>query len=75
VLLLTLFVAIWVFVAYKILFGGWKSKKPRIIHADRYSKKYKYRPAASPVITETLKDGTIRLRGAFQNPYAARDEL
>lgn len=32
---------------------------------SRYSKEFKYRPAASPVITERLKDGTIRLRGAL----------
>lgn len=31
----------------------------------RYSKDYKYRPAASPVITERLKDGVVRLRGAY----------
>lgn len=30
----------------------------------RYSDEHKYRPAASPVITETLADGRIRLRGA-----------
>lgn len=30
----------------------------------RYSDEFKFRPAASPVITETLKDGRIRLRGA-----------
>lgn len=30
----------------------------------RYSDEFKYRPAASPVITETLKDGRIRIRGA-----------
>lgn len=39
-----------------------------VCHADlephRYSDEYKYRPAASPVITETLPDGRIRLRGA-----------
>jgi len=33
-------------------------------HAHRYSKQHKYRPAASPVITETLKDGRIRIKGA-----------
>ncbi|RXW15152.1 hypothetical protein EST38_g10701 [Candolleomyces aberdarensis] len=33
-----------------------------------YSKEHKYRPAASPVITETLKDGRIRLRGATPPP-------
>lgn len=31
----------------------------------RYSKDYKYRPAASPIITEVLKDGRTRLRGAM----------
>ena len=30
----------------------------------RYSKEYKFRPAASPIITERLKDGRVRLRGA-----------
>ena len=30
----------------------------------RYSDEFKYRPAASPVITEHLPDGRIRLRGA-----------
>jgi hypothetical protein len=34
----------------------------------RYSKDYKFRPAASPVITETLKDGRMRLRGALPEP-------
>ena len=29
----------------------------------RYSKEHKFRPAASPVITETLKDGRTRIRG------------
>ncbi|KAF8481460.1 hypothetical protein JB92DRAFT_2800349 [Gautieria morchelliformis] len=41
-----------------------QQRKPQIIHADRYSREHKYRPAASPIITETLKDGRIRLRGA-----------
>lgn len=31
---------------------------------SRYSREHKYRPAASPVVTEVLKDGRIRLRGA-----------
>ncbi|KAJ9114670.1 hypothetical protein QFC22_005546 [Naganishia vaughanmartiniae] len=43
-------------------FGG--SSKPKVIYASRYSDEYKFRPAASPVITETLADGRIRLRGA-----------
>ncbi|KAG7531932.1 hypothetical protein FFLO_04000 [Filobasidium floriforme] len=45
--------------------GQWgQPVKPQIIYANRYSDEHKYRPAASPVITETLKDGRIRLRGA-----------
>lgn len=36
--------------------------------SKRYSKDYKFRPAASPVITETLKDGRMRLRGALPEP-------
>ncbi|PPR03370.1 hypothetical protein CVT24_012495 [Panaeolus cyanescens] len=43
-------------------------KKPQIIYASRYSKEHKFRPAASPIITETLKDGRIRLRGAVPTP-------
>ncbi|KAF7972792.1 hypothetical protein HWV62_42315 [Athelia sp. TMB] len=39
----------------------------KIVHATRYSKDYKFRPAASPVITEKLKDGRVRLRGAHPN--------
>lgn len=30
----------------------------------RYSDQHRYRPAGSPVITETLKDGRLRIRGA-----------
>ncbi len=36
-----------------------------VISICRYSKEHKYRPAASPIITETLRDGRIRLRGAI----------
>jgi len=46
------------------LFFPWRQKKPKVIYASRYSKEFKYRPAASPIITETLKDGRIRIRGA-----------
>ncbi|KAG2143533.1 uncharacterized protein EDB93DRAFT_1155510 [Suillus bovinus] len=42
-----------------------KRFEPKVIHAERYSKDFKYRPAASPVITERLKDGVVRLRGAY----------
>ncbi|KZT20902.1 hypothetical protein NEOLEDRAFT_1074740 [Neolentinus lepideus HHB14362 ss-1] len=43
---------------------------PKVVHAQRYSKDYKFRPAASPVISERLKDGRVRVRGA-QPTYAA----
>ncbi|KAK1227738.1 hypothetical protein PQX77_009248 [Marasmius sp. AFHP31] len=44
---------------------AWFGKKePQIVHAKRYSKEFKYRPAASPIITETMKDGRLRVRGA-----------
>lgn len=62
------------------LFFPRREKKQTVIYANRcvfllhslqylnprtrYSKEFKYRPAASPIITETLKDGRIRLRGA-----------
>jgi len=36
----------------------------KVIHAKRYSQEYQFRPAASPVVTERLKDGRVRLRGA-----------
>ncbi|EIW77474.1 hypothetical protein CONPUDRAFT_168392 [Coniophora puteana RWD-64-598 SS2] len=43
-----------------------KQTEDKIIYASRYSKEHKFRPAASPVITERLKDGRTRLRGALQ---------
>ncbi|KAG2336342.1 hypothetical protein BDR05DRAFT_1005970 [Suillus weaverae] len=39
--------------------------KPKIIHAERYLKDFKYRPAASPLIAERLKDGVVRVRRAY----------
>ncbi|KAG6816858.1 hypothetical protein H0H87_002344 [Tephrocybe sp. NHM501043] len=43
----------------------WKSnREAKVIYASRYSKEHKFRPAASPIITETLKDGRVRIRGA-----------
>lgn len=35
---------------------------------NRYSREHKFRPAASPIITEILKDGRTRLRGAEPEP-------
>ncbi|AFR96925.1 hypothetical protein J008_04835 [Cryptococcus neoformans] len=50
------------------------SKKPQVIYASRYSEEFKYRPAASPVITETLSDGRIRIRGASVGGVGVREE-
>ncbi|KAF7336183.1 Casein kinase I isoform alpha [Mycena venus] len=54
-----------------VLFCSWlafqykgRSTTPKVVHANRYSREFKYRPAASPIVTETLKDGRIRVRGA-----------
>jgi hypothetical protein len=38
--------------------------------SESYSKEYKFRPAASPIVTETLIDGRLKLRGALQTPTA-----
>ncbi|KAK7007601.1 hypothetical protein R3P38DRAFT_3028202, partial [Favolaschia claudopus] len=51
--------------------------KPKVVYANRYSKEFKFRPAASPIITETLKDGRLRVRGgapttAVPKPTARR---
>ncbi|KAG8757190.1 hypothetical protein FRC14_002282 [Serendipita sp. 396] len=35
----------------------------QVIYSSRYSKQYKYRPAASPVVTETLSDGRTKIHG------------
>lgn len=40
------------------------ARQPEIIYASRYSKEHKFRPAASPIITERLPDGRLRVRGA-----------
>jgi hypothetical protein len=64
------------------------NSKPQVIYATRlvppsermlsangrYSEEFKYRPAASPVITETLKDGRLRIRGASVGALGVREE-
>ncbi|KAI0319163.1 hypothetical protein OF83DRAFT_1170433 [Amylostereum chailletii] len=37
---------------------------PEVVYADRYSEEHQYRPAASPIYSETLKDGRILVHGA-----------
>ncbi|WVQ84320.1 hypothetical protein IAT38_006472 [Cryptococcus sp. DSM 104549] len=53
---------------------GGRSRQPEVIYASRYSDEYKYRPAASPVITETLPDGRLRIRGASVGGVGVREE-
>ncbi|KAK7455820.1 hypothetical protein VKT23_010854 [Stygiomarasmius scandens] len=51
--------------AFNSAYSSWaRSKRPQVVHAQRYSKEHKFRPAASPIITESLRDGRVRLRGA-----------
>ncbi|CAA7268590.1 unnamed protein product [Cyclocybe aegerita] len=70
-LALVLFMAFLFWVGFQLRAGLLEAKKkPKVIYASRYSKEFKYRPAASPIITETLKDGRIRLRGAQATPTA-----
>ncbi|GFZ48616.1 hypothetical protein JCM24511_06364 [Saitozyma sp. JCM 24511] len=57
-----------------IRLGSWTTKKPEVIYASRYSDEFKYRPASSPVITEHLPDGRIRLRGASIGGVGVREE-
>ncbi|KAH9847840.1 hypothetical protein C2E23DRAFT_740956 [Lenzites betulinus] len=61
-------VALILFLLFLMYFGiklrASVAETPKVIHASRYSKEHKFRPAASPIITERLKDGRTRVRGA-----------
>ncbi|KAL1674517.1 hypothetical protein EV122DRAFT_281937 [Schizophyllum commune] len=59
-LLVALGLLVWAALALR----EYANRPPTIIYASRYSEEYKYRPAASPIITETLRDGRLRIRGA-----------
>ncbi|KAN0133965.1 hypothetical protein V8E53_008183 [Lactarius tabidus] len=61
--LLILFI-ISMFWLYFSMRASMQKGKPQVLHSHRYSKQHKYRPAASPIITEILKDGRTRIRGA-----------
>ncbi|KDQ49646.1 hypothetical protein JAAARDRAFT_143089 [Jaapia argillacea MUCL 33604] len=61
-LLLLFFVVFLFWLGYQLRFQ--KGPEDRVVHAQRYSRDYKFRPAASPIITERLKDGKVRVRGA-----------
>ncbi|KAG6872280.1 hypothetical protein C0995_011317 [Termitomyces sp. Mi166 len=59
------FTIILFWIASNIRTSLWKNnREDNVVYASRYSKEHKFRPAASPIITETLKDGRVRIRGA-----------
>ncbi|KAF9016902.1 hypothetical protein BDZ89DRAFT_1117914 [Hymenopellis radicata] len=63
---------IFVGLAFAIVYSRLKAKslerQNKIVYAKRYSDAFKFRPAASPIITETLKGGGTKLRGALPTP-------
>ncbi|KAF8917087.1 hypothetical protein CPB85DRAFT_238900 [Mucidula mucida] len=63
---------IFVGLALAIVYSRLKSKslerQNKVVYAKRYSDEFKFRPAASPIITETLKGGGTKLRGALPTP-------
>ncbi|OCF44606.1 hypothetical protein I317_01493 [Kwoniella heveanensis CBS 569] len=76
-LVIALFAMGWI--SIKLGSQGWGSgtkdgDKPTIIYASRYSDEHKYRPAASPVITEYLPGNRIRLRGASIGGVGIKEE-
>ncbi|KAI0256102.1 hypothetical protein BJV78DRAFT_1112551, partial [Lactifluus subvellereus] len=66
--LLILFIVVMFWLYFSLRASMQKGAQSQVVHAQRYSKQYKYRPAASPVISEKLKDGRTRIRGAV--PHA-----
>ncbi|KAI0788247.1 hypothetical protein C8Q74DRAFT_1256895 [Fomes fomentarius] len=63
-LIVFLFILLWAGLKLRLNALDYGAEEAKVVHATRYSKDYKFRPAASPVITEQLKDGRVRLRGA-----------
>ncbi|KAI0049856.1 hypothetical protein FA95DRAFT_1488372 [Auriscalpium vulgare] len=61
---LIVFIVVMFWLSFQLRTTPSTHKEPEVVHADRYSKTHKFRPAASPIITEALKDGRVRLRGA-----------
>ncbi|KAJ7442962.1 hypothetical protein FB451DRAFT_95543 [Mycena latifolia] len=59
-----LYLLLMVAVLWLVLQKTGPKPKPKVVYANRYSNEFKFRPAASPIITETLKDGRKRVRGA-----------
>ncbi|KIY67414.1 hypothetical protein CYLTODRAFT_454445 [Cylindrobasidium torrendii FP15055 ss-10] len=65
-------------IALAVVYGKYKAnaeaRANRVVYAKRYSEEFKYRPAASPIITETLKGGGTKLRGAQPLPSPTKTE-
>ncbi|KAJ7061849.1 hypothetical protein C8F01DRAFT_146806 [Mycena amicta] len=55
---LLLIIGLLFFLAFRMKATG--VGKEKVVPATRYSNEYKFRPAASPIITQTLKDGRLR---------------
>ncbi|KAJ7466876.1 hypothetical protein FB451DRAFT_1178141 [Mycena latifolia] len=55
-----LYLLLMVAVLWLVLQKTGPKPKPKVVYANRYSNEFKFRPAASPIITETLKDGRKR---------------
>ncbi|KAF7290868.1 Casein kinase I isoform alpha [Mycena kentingensis (nom. inval.)] len=64
-LLLTIALLFWLALHMKSPKGIFRSSKQQtVVYSNRYSKEYKFRPAASPIITQTMKDGRLEVHGA-----------
>ncbi|EJD49445.1 hypothetical protein AURDEDRAFT_112609 [Auricularia subglabra TFB-10046 SS5] len=48
-------------------------RRSPVVHAERYSRQFKYRPAASPIVTSKLPDGRTRIRGADVDRLRAKE--
>ncbi|KAF7327136.1 Casein kinase I isoform alpha [Mycena kentingensis (nom. inval.)] len=64
-LLLTIALLFWLALHMKSPKGIFRSSKQQtVVYSNRYSKEYQFRPAASPIITQTMKDGRLEVHGA-----------
>ncbi|KAF8896921.1 hypothetical protein CPB85DRAFT_1328504 [Mucidula mucida] len=61
------FVGVMFWLAFSMRKKAWE-RKNKVVFAKRYSEQFKFRPAASPIITEALKGGGTKLRGALPTP-------
>ncbi|KAH8990489.1 hypothetical protein EDB92DRAFT_1775181, partial [Lactarius akahatsu] len=59
--LLILFIIVMFWLSFSLRASMHRGARSDVVHC---SQEHKFRPAASPVIIETLKDGRTRIRGA-----------